>query len=55
MFLWEDDRDFTAWLDEKGFGTDGKPLDDDTLDLMYKAWEAGCEHGRRMGVFPHNR
>lgn len=41
--MWEDDEEFVAWLDDEGLGTDESPLDDDVLDLMYRAWLAGKE------------
>jgi len=46
MEAWELDSDFVAWLDKNGFGTDDRPLDDDTLNLMWAAWTAGRRLGR---------
>lgn len=39
--MWNADKEFVAWLDDEELGTDKTPLDDDTLDLMYRAWRAG--------------
>lgn len=47
--LWSNDKDFNAWLDQEGLGTDDCPLDDETLDLMYQAWTAS----RRTGPLSH--
>jgi len=41
--MWESDEEFTAWLDEEDLGTDAWPLDDEVLELMYRAWLAGKE------------
>lgn len=43
--MWNQDDDFTAWLDEEDLGTDDEPLDDHVLDMMYRAWLAGYEFG----------
>jgi len=41
--MWDSDENFLEWLDEEDLGTDDKPLDDHTLQLMYRAWVAGIE------------
>jgi hypothetical protein len=38
--MWQYDHDFVDWLDSESLGTDENPLDDDLLDLMYRAWKA---------------
>jgi len=40
MSNWEQDEDFVAWLDDENLGTADSPLDDETLNLMYRAWLA---------------
>ena len=40
--MWEQDKGFVAWLDQEGLGTDESPLDDEALDLMYRAWKASA-------------
>jgi len=41
--MWSDDEDFVAWLDENDLGNDNNPLSDETLELMYQAWDAGYD------------
>jgi len=43
MSNWEQDEDFVAWLDDENLGTADSPLDDETLDLMYRAWLAALD------------
>jgi hypothetical protein len=37
---WEDDDDFVEWLDDEDLGTNEYPLEDEVLELMYRAWSA---------------
>jgi hypothetical protein len=43
---WEHDEDFVAWLDDEDLGTIDNPLDDDVMELMYRAWLAALERMR---------
>lgn len=43
---WTEDNDFAAWLRKQELVWELPPnLDDNTLNLMYKAWVAGYEFG----------
>jgi len=43
MTLWEDDEDFLDWLESEDLNDEDEPLDDEILDLMYRAWRAGID------------
>lgn len=40
---WEDDEDFVQWLESEGYTEGEDALDDEVIELMYRAWLAALE------------